>query len=303
MRPVFSLLSAVTAPAQAVNEDAYGVYPDRESPCAVWVLDGVTGLNDRALLPGPTDAAWFVAQVQEILPALLSHEVERPIPALVRALAARQAEAWLDTRGADDSETPAASFAMVRMLDDEIEITRLGDCSVLVERQNGFVDVLRNAALERLELKIKQTIVELRVNGLEDLAEIQSRLLPALRAQRLRRNHAGGYGVLAPEPECLDLLRIERMPAAGVRRILLVSDGFYRLVDVYGTLRDAELIRRTEEQGADGLLAELRAIEAADPNGARYPRLKLGDDATAVLLRVADAGSSSSSLPPSPPGK
>lgn len=294
MQPTFSLLSAVTAPALTVNEDAYGVYPDRESPCAVWVLDGVTGLNDRALLPGPTDAAWFVAQVQEILPALLSHEVDRPIPALVRALvralAARQAEAWLDTSVASDAETPAASFAMVRLIDDEIEITRLGDCSVLVERQHGFIDVLRNAALERLESTIKQTIVELRMNGLEDLAEIQSKLLPALRAQRLRRNHPGGYGVLAPETECLEMLRIERVPAAAVRRILLVSDGFYRLVDVYGMLRDAELIQRTEEQGAEGLLAELRSIEAADPNGARYPRLKPGDDATAVLLRVAESG-------------
>jgi protein phosphatase 2C-like protein len=290
MRPALSLVTAVTAPAQTVNEDAYGVYPDRESPCAVWVLDGVTGLNERALLPGPTDAAWFVAQVQEILPLLLAHEIERPLPALVRALAARQAEAWLDARGADGCETPAASFAMVRMIDDEIEITRLGDCSVLVERQHGFIDVLRNAALERLESKVKQAMVELRINGLEDLAEIQSRLLPALRAERLKRNHASGYGVLAPEPECLEMLRIERVPAAAVRRILLVSDGFYRLVDVYGALRDAELIQRTEDQGADGLLAELRAIEAADPNGARYPRLKPGDDATAVLLRVTDAG-------------
>jgi hypothetical protein len=300
MRPTFSLLSAVTAPAQSVNEDAYGVYPDHEAPCAVWVLDGVTGLNDRALLPGPTDAAWFVAQVQEILPSLLSKEVDRPIPALVRALAARQTEAWLDEQGPEGFETPAASFAMVRLIDDEIEITRLGDCSVLVERQHGFIDVLRNAALERLELKIKQTLVELRLAGLEDLAEIQGRLLPALRAQRLRRNHPGGYGVLAPEPECLDMLRIERVPAAAVRRILLVSDGFYRLVDVYGALRDAELIQRAEEQGADGLLRELRTIEATDPNGARYPRLKPVDDATAVLLRVSDGGSSPSITPPPP---
>jgi hypothetical protein len=124
--------------------------------------------------------------------------------------------------------------------------------------------------------------------------------LPALRAQRLRRNHPGGYGVLAPEPECLDMLRIERVPAAAVRRILLVSDGFYRLVDVYGALRDAELIQRAEEQGADGLLRELRTIEATDPNGARYPRLKPVDDATAVLLRVSDGGSSPSITPPPP---
>jgi hypothetical protein len=299
MRPALSLVSAVTAPARtfdpgasgptAINEDAFGVYPDPGIPLAAWVLDGVTGLNDRLLLPGPSDAAWFVQQVQEILPALLVNELERPVPALVRALAARIALAWLDEGGADGGETPAASFAMVRILDDELEITRLGDCSVLVERRNGCVEVLRNSALERLEAHVLRAIIELRNEGMDDLARIQTRMLPALREQRTGRNHAGGYGVLAPEQECLDMLRIERVPAAAVRRILLASDGYYRLVDVYGSLRDAELIQRTEEQGAQAVLETLRAIEEADPNGARYPRLKRSDDATAVLLRVEPA--------------
>jgi hypothetical protein len=299
MRAALSLVSAVTAPARkfdegapvlaAINEDAFGVFPDPRVPLAAWVLDGVTGLNDRALLPGPSDAAWFVQQVQEILPALLINELERPVPALVRALAARVALAWLDERGAAGGETPAASFAMVRVLDDEIEITRLGDCSVLVERRNGCVEVLRNSALERLEAHILRAIIELRNDGMDDLAQIQARMLPALREQRTGRNHAGGYGVLAPEQECLDMLRIERVPAAAVHRILLASDGYYRMVDVYGSLRDAELIQRTEDHGAEAVLEKLRAIEEADPNGARYPRLKRSDDATAVLLKVEHA--------------
>jgi hypothetical protein len=32
----------------------------------------------------------------------------------------------------------------------------------------------------------------------------------------------------------------------------------------------------------------LRAIEAADPKGVRHPRLKMADDATALLLRRVD---------------
>jgi hypothetical protein len=301
MRPALSLLSAITAPAGNVNEDAFGVYPERAVPLAAWVLDGVTGLNERTLLPGASDAAWFVQQVQEILPALLSNEIERPLPALVRALAARQSEAFLDT-SAEGWETPAASFAMVRLLDDELEITRLGDCTVVIERHNGHVEVLRNAVLERLESHVKRTILELRESGLLDLAEIQSQLLPALRAQRSSRNLPGGYGVLAPEQQCLDMLRIERVPASAVRRVLLASDGYYRLVDMYGALRDVELLQRIEDEGAERLLKELRAIEAADPNAVKYPRLKPSDDATAVLLRV-EAVETASTRPAAEPSR
>ena len=73
----FTPLTAATQAGTKVNEDGYGCWP-AEAPRAAWVLDGVTGINDRALLPGPTDAAWFVAQVQEALPALLSRTPDLP---------------------------------------------------------------------------------------------------------------------------------------------------------------------------------------------------------------------------------
>src|SRR4029453_723857 len=109
----FTPLTAATHPGSKVNEDGYGSWPAK-APRAAWVLDGVTGINDRALLPGPTDAAWFVAQVQEALPALLSAAPDMPavdlVGALVDELERRQSAAWLDARGADGRETPAASF-------------------------------------------------------------------------------------------------------------------------------------------------------------------------------------------------
>jgi hypothetical protein len=82
------------------------------------------------------------------------------------------------------------------------------------------------------------------------------------------------------------MLHVDRVPAHTVRRVLLASDGYYRLVDHYNAASDAELVRRTAELGADAMLAQLRAIEAADPLATRYPRLKIADDATALLLGV-----------------
>ena len=134
----FTLHCAVSAPGAKNNEDAYGLWPTAQAPRAAWVLDGVTGINDRALLPGPSDAAWFVAQVQEILPTLLADQpIHNLLTELIAALAARHEKSWLNGTGPDGHETPAASFALLRQLGDRVEIARLGDCLVLLEHDDG----------------------------------------------------------------------------------------------------------------------------------------------------------------------
>lgn len=287
----FTLHSAVTAPGSKTNEDAYSLWPDATEPLAAWVLDGVTGINDRALLPGPTDAAWFVTQVQETLPALLAIAVDRPAPDLIArlcdALAIRQDAAWLSPDGAAGHETPAASFVLCRQLGAGLEVARLGDCLVLLEWMDGHVQLLDDPALAAIEADLKARILHLRAKGVADPAATLGAMMPMLRDIRRRRNIAGGYGVLTADQGCLALLQVDRFPAEDLRSILLVSDGYYRLVDVYGAMPDAELLRRTSESGAEKMLTELRAIEAADPHGALHPRLKIADDATALLLRRA----------------
>ena len=285
----FTPLSAATQPGSKVNEDGHGYWP-AEGPRAAWVLDGVTGINDRALLPGPSDAAWFVAQVQEALPLLLSASPDRPaadlIGALVRELERRQSAAWLDARGADGRETPAASFALVRLIGAEIEILRLGDCLVLVEAADGAVAVLDHPVLAAIEAETRAALRALRATGITDPKQAFAAMLPRLRTERQRRNLPDGYGVLAAEQSCVPMLHVDRMPAHDVRRILLASDGYSRLVDHYNAASDAELVRRTAALGADALLPQLRAIEAADPVATQYPRLKIADDATALLIAV-----------------
>jgi hypothetical protein len=288
MTSAFTLLGAASAPGSRINEDAYGVWPAAAAPRAAWVLDGVTGINDRAVLPGPSDAAWFVAQVQDVLPALLAAAPAPPIAdllgALVHELEQRQSASWLDPRGADGREAPSASFVLVRLLDDEIEIARLGDCLVLLESEEGAVRVLDSPVLQRIEAETKRAILDLWAAGITDLAEIRERMMPMLRAQRHRRNQVDGYGVLAAEENCLSKIEIDRLPVRVCRRVLLVSDGYYRLVDHYNAMSDTQLMQETERMGADALLKRLRAIEDGDARSALYPRLKMSDDATVVLL-------------------
>jgi serine/threonine protein phosphatase PrpC len=192
----------------------------------------------------------------------------------------------LDARGADGRETPAASFTLVRVMENEVEIASLGDCLTLVEGHDGVVQVSDHPVLEEIEAAIKRDMRALRAAGVAALADVRKRMLPSLHAQRRKRNIPGGYGVLSPDQACLPLLKVRRLPATAIRRLLLVSDGYYRLVDHYGAMSDAELLAQTAALGPDELLRRLRAIEAADPEAVRFPRFKLSDDATALLLRL-----------------
>jgi hypothetical protein len=72
------------------------------------------------------------------------------------------------------------------------------------------------------------------------------------------------------------------LPAAGVRGVALLSDGATRIVDRYGVLTWPDAIDVVRDQGPEALIGQVRAAEAADPDGERWPRHKLSDDATII---------------------
>jgi hypothetical protein len=93
--------------------------------------------------------------------------------------------------------------------------------------------------------------------------------------------------VFGIDPHCAEHLRIRRISLDRPTHLLLATDGFSALVDVYGAYDPEALMIRALERGLAPLVAELRSIEAADADGARHPRWKRSDDATAVLLRLS----------------
>ena len=78
--------------------------------------------------------------------------------------------------------------------------------------------------------------------------------------------------------------RESSLELAGAAAIVLMSDGYERFAADYGLGDDAAMIRRTVAEGPERLLAEIRALEADDPNCRRIPRLKPSDDATCLVL-------------------
>jgi hypothetical protein len=74
-----------------------------------------------------------------------------------------------------------------------------------------------------------------------------------------------------------------------VDHILIASDGFFRLVNVFGAYDESKLLAAAlHGKGLAALYTELREREAEDPTCRRHPRLKFMDDASAVLVRIVD---------------
>ncbi len=72
------------------------------------------------------------------------------------------------------------------------------------------------------------------------------------------------------------------LPRDGLQAIALLSDGATRVAEQYGLLGWPELAGVLRAEGPAGLLARVRAAEDGDPDGARWPRPKLRDDATVL---------------------
>jgi hypothetical protein len=119
------------------------------------------------------------------------------------------------------------------------------------------------------------------------------------RALRRTRNRPGGYWVAAADPQAASQAVTGTLPAKSLQRAVLLSDGASRLVDLFELATWEELLALLDENGSDELLRQVRAAEATDPEGRRWPRTKRSDDATAV---AASAPPTNPAPEPSPLG-
>jgi hypothetical protein len=279
----FETIDSVCEAGYEVNDDVGTALAH-----AAWVLDGTTGHHPVRLFPGPSDAAWFAATADDLLRRLADTPadgralLQRLVSGLTEACR-RSALAPLDDGDVDE---PAASLALVRLHDDRLEVTMLGDCKLLLLHRDGSVEALDRARVAPFEAKVVDALRAMQGAGETDPTRMAPKLRELILANRRLKNRPGGYDVLADDPACIDFAEIAHRPAADVTHILLASDGIYRLADTYGRYSAEGLVRAALADGLSSLYATLRGIEDADPQCLQYPRLKARDDATALLLAV-----------------
>lgn len=272
------------------NEDALG-WTGSPAFGAAWVIDGATGVGERDWITGAaSDAQWYAGCLNA---ALTARSLEAGAPKTVfRAVIGRVAAAYAESLAGPVASVPrhalpSASAAWVRWAPDEgIVFGALGDCKALYRPFGHGAEVLGPRTGRTSDDRVNRAVRQLQAQGLADAAAYRAKLEGDLRANRDRMNTPDGYWVFSIHPEAADQLDEDRRCPDGPAELLLMTDGFFRLVDTYGAYDLDRLMDVAGTSGFDPLLAELRDIERGDPDCRRFPRLKPADDAAALHLRV-----------------
>jgi len=263
-----------------VNEDRAGGSGD-----VLWVLDGATGLGPSRI-PITTDAAWFV----EAIDAALSEKThdKASLADMLAAAVAVVAQRWVVEAGpaTDEWHAPSAAVAIIRVQPGEVDMLALGDCRI-VYRRNGAIEAFGANDIAPLETRGHAALAALfDADPALSLADARRQIDPILLENRIKMNCLDGYWVLGLDPRPVAKALTAAIPLAADETMpfMIASDGYLRLVEVYGAATLEDLL--DDVAGVDDRLEQLRAIEAKDEGCRRYLRFKCRDDAT-VLHGVA----------------
>jgi hypothetical protein len=301
-------LSLPGDPAKA-NEDAFG-----HRDTAAVVIDGATMLGD-GLMPGPSDAAWIaqfgarrlmaqlddgngarkalraaLADTQKSFEALRRHEPEdvwqTPCASMMLAFCAPSA-LRIASDATGTSPASALTRAQGRRAGEKIEIEFLwfGDCAALIKQGDGAV-VTVGETMDKRAAEAERARVIAKEKNLSPASGLRRpEFIDALRAARNRIN-SGNNWLFSPDVRAASHVSRRMVKAQPGSTVLLATDGLVALVSDYGAYSTDGLMAAALDKGLAALGEELRAIEAGDVGGDKFPRFKKSDDATGLLLRV-----------------
>ena len=271
------------------NDDHVAVFT-HAGATDILVIDGGTSVAERDYLdPVRGDVAWFVhgfteALAQEVRPERSQQEC---VHAAIDSVRARFKEI-ADRTSMPLHAWPIAALTWMRISERNgaqcATLYGLGDCKSLLRTPSGACIDL-DPVVNPQDAVLQAEIAKLRAQGLSDPIDRRERMLPMLRARREFQNTQPGPTVLCLRPNGAFEARVRSIDLEPVASLLIMTDGFYRLVDPYGRYTDSGLADACIERGLPAMLDELRTYEAVvGGTGARA--VKAADDASAAIWTV-----------------
>lgn len=180
---------------------------------------------------------------------------------------------------------PAAALTLAHAHPGGLETFTLSDTVAYVRDAAGAVYTLGEAPeLRRAESALAARLMRETGTDVEGL-----RASEAFRAdvERRRRAMVAAPAFFGLHPDAVALAERGTIALDGEAHVLLASDGFSALPELYGDLDAETLMGAALADGLAPLGERLRRIETeVDPSGLLYPRFKRSDDATAILVRA-----------------
>jgi hypothetical protein len=270
------------------NEDLIAVYETQEQVDIV-VIDGGTSVADQDYIdPELGDVVWFVRTFAASLGKTIGkgRSQEESLQLAVN-----------DLRGVFQERTSgvtvplhafpiaALSWARIRPAasDVTIELFCLGDCKTFVlTPEQSVVDL--DPYINPQEQVLQNEIAKLSSEGIGDPAVRRERLMPMLRSRREYQNSCPSPTVLCLQPNGVFNARQHTVRIDSTSMLLMMTDGFHRIVDTYRLHSLEEIAQLCARDGLEKALKVLRDHEAACKASASRS-VKSADDASAVTWR------------------
>ncbi|MEE4240564.1 MAG: protein phosphatase 2C domain-containing protein [Desulfopila sp.] len=172
----------------------------------------------------------------------------------------------------------SCSAAVVRLSENSFDWCQIGDCQIVVIREDGSSLVLGRTPDQDVETL--QRWKEKTVHSDESVMETMSREI-----LEVRRRTNIDFGVFNGEPAALKFLQNGTVSLSGVKDIVLFSDGLLLPQTDPGALPDWEhFIALYREGGLKEIRNYVRMLQLRDITCRNYPRFKIHDDISGIAL-------------------
>lgn len=281
---MFTVLDRISWPGSLdrANEDSCGSAGDW-----AWVIDTFIPPGTPAAMHIQSDAAWLAGFATERLAALAPRA--RNGAALLRQVMEDARDTFLakaPPERQDFMTWPAGAMTLLRGEGRHLDIWTFGDTSAFIRHPDGSVRTIGEAPELRAAESAKAAEFLKATGSTPKTLLTTPAVRQWLRDRREQQRTGGGMPVLGLKPETADRLRHDRVDLEPGTIVLLTSDGFSALVDLYRHVDGKGLVETVLSSGLESLAREARRIETeVDPDGRLFPRFKQSDDATALMAR------------------
>ncbi|SEB55585.1 Protein phosphatase 2C [Streptomyces sp. 2224.1] len=267
---------------QRPNEDYASVaLPAAGQGGALVLLDGVTPPEEdygcRHTVP------WFTAHLGGAMLELSVSHRDMTLAEVLSSAISRTADTHRATCDLSHARTPQATVIAARWSGDTVEYLVLSDSVLLLERADGSVQPVLDPRLDELPPAVQDRRAAVRAlpRGSAERAAAGRKYAHAVEALR---NAEGGFFTAAADPAVAARAVSGSVPRSGLRSLTALSDGASRWTEVFHEGSWADCVALVAGQGPQSLIDRVRAAEAADPEGAAFPRGKARDDAAVIFV-------------------
>lgn len=196
----------------------------------------------------------------------------------------------------------AVTLAVIDTAVQTLYFGQLGDTTLALCYADGSVEIPAREGTRSYDSALFAAVQQVSARGMKVIDVIQNPLIQSLNHNyRIFHNFVDdsgntvpdrGVGVINGLPELEDYIKTGVVSLQNVEAVLVMSDGFEwpgNPTNPHDNLQERvqRMWHYIRQHGTQNYLRTLRAEERSDPDREKYPRFKLHDDATGILLYIS----------------